>query len=193
LLSVNQNFYKYWLFTSPSTRFRLLWFIRNLTKITLFSKNLFVNFVTTNSTIIVFWNVLHITKHCFQLLNSILLNLVYHKENFFWQSNFNLSLKFWTLTFFLSLQVPKQVLGLKPHATHFLQCHSYYKPSLFLSIEVDSKLYRKLLLKFLVFLVGYWPKYNINYIFFYSNFLFVTQDFLLLKYYNHFFFKIYRF
>ncbi len=196
LLYVVQNFYKQYPFIKITYKIKLLWILKNSQLILSLAKfhylSLVHDFSILRSTLLTLT-----TKTTLPiLLNSFFENIQYlmFKKHLkvpktFWKINFDTSLKYNLFHNLLTKSVVNTNL-ITPRQSFIY--NQYYWPLCVSNVSLHNKLYRTFLITYLFHTISFWPKLNNNFNLILKYYL-VNDNFLLLGYYNRYYFKVYNF
>jgi len=196
LLYVVQNFYKHSPYIKTTYKIKLLWVFKNSRFISTLSKfhylSLVHDFNIIRSTLLT-----PTTRTALPLLLTSFFENIEHlmfkkhpkTPKSFWKINFDSSLKY---NLFRNLLVPsKDATTVSLPQTNFIY-NQYYWPLFVANVSLHHKLYRTLFITYLFHTISIWPKLN-NHFNLILKYYLVNDNFLLLGYYNKYYFKVYNF
>jgi len=196
LLYVVQNFHKNFPYIRTTYKIKILWALHNLHLIyalTNFNYLSFVHdFTTLRTTLLTLTNntVLPLLlRGLFENLEYLTFQKNLKAPKIFWKTNLEVSLKHKLFT-----SNSSEVVSCRKYVmtTDHLLYNQYYLPLFVANISLHKKLYRTFFITYFMYILTVWPKLNKHFNFILQFYL-VSSNFLLVGYYNKYFFKIYNF
>lgn len=196
LLYVVQNFYKHSPYVKITYKIKLLWVFKNSRFISTLSKfhylSLVHDFNIIRSTLLT-----PTTKTILPLLLTSFFENIEHlmfKKHLktpksFWKINLDSSLKY--NLFKNMLETTNEPSSISLPQNNFIY-NQYYWPLFVANVSLHKKLYRTFFITYLFHTISIWPKLN-NHFNLILKYYLISDNFLLLGYYNKYFFKVYNF
>jgi len=196
LLYVVQNFYKQSPFIKITYKIKLLWVLKNSQLLLSLAKFHYLSLVHDFSILRSTLSTLTTKTILPLLLGSFFENIQYlmFKKHLkapktFWKINFDTSLKY-NLFQNLLLKSNTSTNVVVPQEKFLF--NQYYWPLLVANVSLHKKLYRTFLITYLFHTISFWPKLN-NHFNLILKYYLINDNFLLLGYYNKYYFKVYNF
>ena len=188
MLYVTQNFYKPSLFTKITTKIKLIWSLKNVNIFSNLIQFNYINYLNSYGTLKSFTNYPLIIKILFDNLHYVFLKKNLKLPNLFWKTTLEKSLKH---KVFHNLLLKKLPSNSTIQPKEVLLYNQYFLSQVVSNISLHNKLYRSTLLTFLFLLVNTWPNLNKHFNLA-LKFSLLSNNFLLLRYYNTRIFKAYN-
>ena len=177
-------------------KIKLLWVFKNSQLLLSLAKFYYLNIVhdfsalrSTLSTITPKITLPLLLNSCFENVQYVMFKKQLKVPKTFWKINFDTSVKYNLFQNLLLKSSTSKNVIIPQNKFIFNQ---YYWPLLVANVSLHKKLYRTFLVTYLFYSISFWPKLN-NHFNLILKYYLVNDNFLLLGYYNKYYFKVYNF